>query len=111
MLTDPGARQVMADWPGEVSALLGRFRTAAARQPGDPGFSTLLECLHAASREVRESQHRVVPLSSGTKRLRHPALREIELEHGVLQLADNPEQKLVTFNVTDQDQAWISQLL
>ncbi|MER5555216.1 hypothetical protein ABT001_26730 [Streptomyces sp. NPDC002793] len=73
--------------------------------------STLLECLHAASREVRESQHRVVPLSSGTKRLRHPALREIELEHGVLQLADDPEQKLITFNVTDQDQAWISQLL
>jgi transcriptional regulator with XRE-family HTH domain len=113
MFTDPGARQVMVDWPAEASALLGRFRTAAARHPGDPGFSTLLERLHAASPEVRSwwPQHRVVPLSSGTKRLRHPVLGEIEFDHVVLQLADDPEQKLVTFNATDQDQARISQLL
>lgn len=67
----------------------------------------LLERLHAASPEVREwwPRHRVVSLSSGTKRLRHPALGEIELEHVVLQLADNPEQKLVTFNATDRDRA------
>lgn len=103
----------MADWPAEASALLGRFRTAAARHPSDPAFSTLLEHLLAASPEVRKwwPQHRVVPLSSGTKRLRHPALGEIELEHVVLQLSDNPEQKLVTFTATDQDQARITQLL
>ncbi|GCB52698.1 helix-turn-helix transcriptional regulator [Streptomyces sp. NL15-2K] len=113
MFTDPGARQVMVDWPAEASALLGRFRTAAARHPGDPGFSTLLERLHGASPEVRSwwPQYRVVPLSSGTKRLRHPVLGEIELEHVVLQLADDPERKLVTFTATAQDQARISQLL
>ncbi|MEV8630744.1 helix-turn-helix transcriptional regulator [Streptosporangium sp. NPDC051023] len=113
MFTDRGARQVMVDWSAEASALLGRFRTAAARHPGDPGFSALFERLHAASPEVREwwPQHRVVPLSSGAKRLRHPALGEIELEHVVLQLADDPEQKLVTFTASDQVQARISQLL
>ncbi|WP_405900442.1 helix-turn-helix transcriptional regulator [Streptomyces sp. NBC_00727] len=113
MFTDPGARQVMVDWPAEASALLGRFRSAAARHPGDTGFSTLLERLHTASPEVREwwPQHRVVPLSSGTKRLRHPALGVLELEHVVLQLADDPEQKLVTFNATNQDQARIAQLI
>jgi hypothetical protein len=113
MFTDPGARQVMVDWRAEASALLGRFRAAAARHPGDPGFGMLLERLHAASPEVRSwwPQHRVVPLSSGTKRLRHPALGEIELEHVVLQLADDPEQKLVTFTAADQVQARISRLL
>ncbi|WP_328902971.1 helix-turn-helix transcriptional regulator [Streptomyces sp. NBC_00441] len=113
MFTDPGARQVMVDWPAEASALLGRFRSAAARHPGDAGFSMLLERLHAASPEVREwwPQHRVVPLSSGTKRLRHAALGVLELEHVVLQLADDPEQKLVTFNATDEDQARISRLM
>ncbi|MFI0740350.1 helix-turn-helix transcriptional regulator [Streptomyces sp. NPDC021100] len=113
MFTDPGARQVMVDWPAEASALLGRFRTAAARHPGDPGFGALLERLHAVSPEVREwwPQHRVTPLSSGTKRLRHPALGEIELEHVVLRLADDPERKLVTFTAPDQVQARISRLL
>lgn len=113
MFTDPGARQVMVDWPAEASALLGRFRTAAARHPGDPGFSTLLGRLHAASPEVREwwPQHRVVPLGSGTKRLRHPVLGEIELEHVVLQLADDPEQKLVTFTASDQVRDRVARLL
>ncbi|MFI6512162.1 helix-turn-helix transcriptional regulator [Streptosporangium sp. NPDC050855] len=113
MFTDPDARKVMVDWPGEASALLGRFRTAAARHPGDSGFSTLLDRLHAASPEVRDwwPQHKVVPLGSGTKRLYHPALGEFELRHVVLQVADAPEQKLVTFTATDQDQARISELL
>ncbi|MFF7338067.1 helix-turn-helix transcriptional regulator [Streptomyces sp. NPDC008163] len=113
MFTDPGARQVMVDWPAEASALLGRFRSAAARHPGDPDFSTLLERLRAASPEVRAwwPQHRVVPLGSGTKRLRHPVLGILELEHVVLQLADDPEQKLVTFNAAAEDQARISRLM
>jgi hypothetical protein len=33
------------------------------------------------------------------------------LHHIVLQLADEPEHKLVTFTATDQDQARISELL
>ncbi|KAB7843814.1 helix-turn-helix domain-containing protein [Streptomyces mobaraensis] len=113
MFSDPAARQVMVDWPAEASALLGRFRTAAARHPGDPGFGSLLERLHTVSPEVREwwPQHRVMPLSSGTKRLRHPALGEIELEHVVLRLADDLDQKLVTFTASDRVQARISRLL
>lgn len=113
MFTDPGARQVMVDWPGEAAALLGRFRTAAARHPGDPAFSALLDRLRAASPEAREwwPQHKIVPLASGTKRLRHPVLGELELHHVVLQLADEPEHKLVTFTPTDRDQARISELL
>ncbi|MFR9800522.1 helix-turn-helix domain-containing protein [Streptomyces sp. MS06] len=113
MFTDPEAREVMVDWPAEASALLGRFRSASARHPGDPRFSELLERLLAASPEVREwwPQHVVTPLSSGTKRLRHPALGEIELQHVVLQLADDPEQKLVTFTAADQDQDRIAGLL
>ncbi|MEY9966917.1 hypothetical protein ABIA33_004982 [Streptacidiphilus sp. MAP12-16] len=113
MFTDPEAREVMVDWPAEASALLGRFRAAAARHPGDSGFSELLERLHAACPEVRDwwPQHTVTPLGSGTKRLRHPVLGELELHHVVLQLAEDPEQKLVTFTATDQDQDRIAQLL
>jgi transcriptional regulator with XRE-family HTH domain len=113
MFTDPEAREVMVDWSAEASALLGRFRAATARHPGDAGFTELLERLHVASPEVRDwwPQHTVTPMSSGTKRLRHPVLGELELHHVVLQLADDPEQKLVTFEATDQDQHRIATLL
>jgi hypothetical protein len=42
-------------------------------------------------------RHDIVALSSGTKRLRHPILGDLNLEHVELHLADDPEQKLVTF--------------
>jgi len=112
--TDPGAREILVDWAGEACVLLGRFRAAAARHPGDPGFGELLERLHAASPEVRAwwPQHDVVPLAPGTKRLRHPVLGELALDYVVLQFADQPEQKLVTFTATDPaDQLRISKLL
>ena len=48
---------------------------------------------------------------AATKRLRHPALGELELHHIVLQVADDPEQKLVTFTAGDRDQARIAELL
>ncbi|GAA2247426.1 MULTISPECIES: helix-turn-helix transcriptional regulator [Kitasatospora] len=112
MFTDPAAREILVDWEAVASALLGRFRTASARHPGDPGFTGLLERLRAASPEVREwwPQHRVVPLGSGTKRLRHPVLGEIEFRHVVLQLADDPEHKLVTYEADEADQARIAEL-
>jgi hypothetical protein len=113
MFTDPGARQIMADWPGEASALLGRFRATAARHPDAPDFAALLGRLLAASPEVRDwwPQHRVTPLGSGTKRLRHPVLGEIEFQHVVLRVADDPEQKLVTFVATDRDRERIAGFL
>jgi transcriptional regulator with XRE-family HTH domain len=112
MFTAPAAREVLVDWPGEASALLGRFRSAAARHPDDPGFPALVERLHAASPEVRSwwPRHDITPLGSGTKLLRHPVLGELTLTHVVLQLADDPEQKLVTFSAPDADLARIAGL-
>lgn len=112
MFTDPAARDVMVDWEREASALLGRFRAAAARHPGDAAFGSLIERLHARSPEARAwwARHDVTPLNSGTKRLRHPALGELVLHHVVLQLADDPDRKLVTFTAPDEVLARISAL-
>jgi transcriptional regulator with XRE-family HTH domain len=111
--TDPAARTVLVDWEPEAAALLARFRAAAARHPDEPGFAELIARLHAASPEVRAwwPRHEVAPLSSGTKRLRHPRLGELELHHVTLQIADDPEQKLVTFTGSAADQARIAQLI
>lgn len=108
----PPARAVFVDWEHEASAQLARFRGAAARHPGDPAFADLIERLHATSPEVRAWWPRqdVAPLGSGRKRLRHPALGEIELRHVVLQVADEPEQKLVTFAPSAGDERRIAEL-
>ncbi|MEW1861034.1 helix-turn-helix domain-containing protein [Streptomyces sp. NPDC088194] len=113
MFADPEARRIVVDWEEEASALLGRLRTAAARHPGDPGFADLLERLHAVSPEVRAwwPQHKVDTVGSGTKRLRHPELGEFTLHHVVLQLADNPEHKVVTCTPSPQDRPRVEALL
>lgn len=100
---DASARTVLAEWKREARAQLARFRSAAARHPDDAQFQSLIERLHAGSPEVRKwwPEHEVTPLSSGTKRIRHPAVGVIEFHHVVLQVADDPEQKLVTFCLAD----------
>jgi hypothetical protein len=69
--------------------------------------------LHATSPEVRAwwNRHHVAPLGGGTKRLRHPQLGEIDLPHVVLQVADNPEHKLVTFTPSPDDTERIAALI
>lgn len=111
--TDPAARTVLVDWETEASALLARFRAAAARHPDEPDFAQLIERLHAASPEVRAwwPRHEVAPLSSGTKKINHSQLGELQLHHVTLQLADDPEQKLVTFAGSAADQTRIAELI
>lgn len=105
MFTDPRARTIYVEWEREASAQLGRFRAAAARRPDDPEFVELIQRLLNASPEARRwwSRHDVLPLSSGTKRLRHHTLGELTVHHLVLQVADAPDQKLVTFASTSPD--------
>jgi transcriptional regulator with XRE-family HTH domain len=107
---DPAARTVLVDWESVAKAELARFRSAAARHPDDPQFAEMIARLQAGSAQVRQwwPAHEVVPLSSGVKRIRHPALGIIEFHHVVLQLADDPEQKLVTFTAGPQDTARIA---
>jgi transcriptional regulator with XRE-family HTH domain len=111
--THPGARTVLIEWETEAAAQLARFRAAAARHPGDPEFDSLIERLKAASPEVRAwwPRHHVAPLSSGTKRIHHPALGDLTFHHIVLQLADNPEQKLITFTPDQHDHTRLAQML
>jgi 8-oxo-dGTP pyrophosphatase MutT (NUDIX family) len=111
--TDPAARSILVDWEAEALAQLARFRAAADKRPDDPSCIALIERLRNASPEFRASwpRHEVAPLASGTKRLRHPVLGEMTFNHVVLTLADDPEQKLVTFAASDQDQDRIAALL
>ncbi|HKE77206.1 MAG TPA: helix-turn-helix transcriptional regulator [Acidimicrobiales bacterium] len=103
VFTAPEARQVYVEWEREAHAVLARFRLVAARRPDDPAFADLIARLHDASPEVRRwwPRHEVLPMAGGTKRLRHPAAGEMLLRHVVLEVADHPDQRLVTFSLDD----------
>jgi transcriptional regulator with XRE-family HTH domain len=105
MFTDPRARDIYADWDKDAAAMLARFRLSAARRPGDPSFAELIERLHEHSAEVRAwwPRHEVLAPSSGIKHLRHPLLGAVAFQHVVLQVADHPDQKLVTFETAGHE--------
>jgi transcriptional regulator with XRE-family HTH domain len=100
MFTADRAREVYLEWEPEARAMLGRFRLAAARYPDDPGVSGLIAELRRDSPHVRDwwPRHDVTALGSGTKKLRHPRLGPVEYAHVVLQVADHPDQTLVTYS-------------
>ena len=113
MFAAPRAREVFVEWESEAAAQLARYRAASARHLDAPSFVALNERLQAVSEEVRRlwSRHAVAPLGSGSKLLRHPALGVLRLHHTVLQVADAPEHKLVTFRPEPGDVERIAALL
>jgi len=94
------AREVYLEWEPEARAMLGRFRLAAARYPDDPDFGALIAELQRDSEYVRDwwPRHDVTAVGSGSKKLRHPRLGPVDYSHVVLQVADNPDQTLVTYS-------------
>ena len=72
-----------------------------------------IERLQSGSREVRKwwPEHEVTPPGSGTKRIRRPELGVFNFRHVVLQVADDPNQKLVTFTCGSPDGARLARLI
>jgi transcriptional regulator with XRE-family HTH domain len=101
MFTTDRAREVYCEWEPEARAMLGRFRLAAARHPDDADFAALIAELQRDSEHVRDwwPRHDVAGVGSGSKKLRHPRLGPVEYAHVVLQVADNPDQTIVTYSL------------
>jgi transcriptional regulator with XRE-family HTH domain len=106
MFTSDAAREIYLEWEPEARAMLGRFRLAAARHPGDPRVTRLIEDLRRDSPQVRDwwPAHDVSPIGGeGVKKLRHPRFGPVEYSHVILQVADNPDQVLVTYSPAEGD--------
>ena len=104
MFTSDAAREIYLEWEPEARAMLGRFRLAAARHPGDPRVTRLIEELRRDSPQVRDwwPAHDVSPIGGeGVKKLRHPRFGPVEYSHVILQVADHPDQVLVTYAPVD----------
>jgi transcriptional regulator with XRE-family HTH domain len=101
MFTTDQAHETYLEWESEARAMLGRFRLSAARHPDDPDIRSLITELQRDSEHVRDwwPRHDVAPIGgSGSKKLRHPRLGPVEYSHVVLQVADHPDQTLVTYS-------------
>jgi transcriptional regulator with XRE-family HTH domain len=111
--TDPGARRVLVDWEAESSAQVASFGATADRLGDDPSFGALIGRLREASPDFRVAWRRrkLAPPSSGGARIFHPVLGELTLTRVVLTLADDEEQKLLTFAASPPDQDRIAELL
>jgi transcriptional regulator with XRE-family HTH domain len=101
MFTSDTAKDVYLEWEPEARAMLGRFRLAAARHPGDPRVARLIDELQRESPQVRDwwPAHDVAAIGGeGVKKLRHPRLGPMEYSHVILQVADNPDHVLVSYS-------------
>jgi transcriptional regulator with XRE-family HTH domain len=101
MFTTDQAREIYLEWEPEARDMLGRFRLSTARYPDDPDVRTLIAELQRDSEHIRDwwPRHDVAAIGgTHSKKLRHPRLGPVEYSTVVLQVADRPDQTLVTYS-------------
>ena len=86
---DPAAQHFYVDWERVAKDLVAHLRSEAGRNPYDRGLSDLVGELSTRSPEFRTwwAAHNVRYHQTGTKRLRHPIVGELELSYEVMELS------------------------
>jgi transcriptional regulator with XRE-family HTH domain len=86
---DPAAHEFYVDWERTAKDLVAHLRSEAGRNPYDRGLSDLVGELSTRSQEFGTwwAAHNVRYHRSGTKRLRHPVVGELELAYEVMELS------------------------
>jgi hypothetical protein len=85
---DPAAVDFFPDWDRVASELVAHLRSEAGRNPHDKGLSDLVGELATRSDEfrVRWAAHNVRFHRTGTKRLHHPVVGDLELNYETMAL-------------------------
>jgi transcriptional regulator with XRE-family HTH domain len=86
---DPAAQAFYLDWERVAKDLVGHLRSEAGRNPYDRGLSDLVGELSTRSPEFRTwwAAHNVRYHHTGTKRIHHPVVGEMQLSYEVMELA------------------------
>ena len=86
---DPAAYDFYLDWERTAKDLVAHLRSEAGRNPYDRGLSDLVGELSTRSEPFRAwwAAHNVRYHRTGTKRLRHPVVGELELAYEVMDVA------------------------
>jgi len=86
---DPAAQDFYVDWERVAKDLVAHLRSEAGRHPHDRGLSDLIGELSVRSAEFGTwwAAHNVRYHQTGTKRLHHPIVGDLELSYEVMELA------------------------
>jgi hypothetical protein len=89
MFLDPAAPDFYTDWEQTASELVAHLRSEAGRNPYDRGLTDLVGELATRSDEFRTrwAAHNVRFHRTGTKRLHHPIVGDLELSYEAMELS------------------------
>lgn len=93
----PMAPSLIADWDSRAQRLVAEFRADFNHRPGDAGMKAIVEQLNAESAVFARQwrQHDVLHREGGEREFRHPQWGELKFSQTTLQVALQPEIKLV----------------
>lgn len=96
LILDPRARELFRDWKSVAAEAAGALRVDVGRHPNDAQANQLVGELAVHSEHFRQwwAGHRVATHSSGSVRLHHPAVGDLELNFENLVLPDDADQML-----------------
>ncbi|MBD1543708.1 helix-turn-helix domain-containing protein [Arthrobacter sp. IA7] len=96
LILDPRARELFRDWKSVAAEAAGALRVDVGRHPNDAQANQLVGELAVHSDHFRQwwAGHRVATRSSGSVRLHHPAVGDLELNFENLVLPDDADQML-----------------
>ena len=101
VLTRPATRRLFgADWAQIAQRIVAQFRIGYDLWAGDPAFTELVERLRRESAEFAAwwEAHDIRPTAAGQKRIDHPALGPMQLQHATFQCNDDPALRLVIYH-------------
>lgn len=87
----PAARHFYTDWERVTHESVGVLRVAAGKNPYDKELSNLIGelCTRSGIFRTMWGSHDVHVFREGTKRLRHPVVGDLQLDHESMQLDDD----------------------
>ena len=96
---DPAAQEFFLDWEKAAKDLVAPLRSMAGRNPYDRALSDLVGELSTRSDAFRTwwAAHNVRYHQTGTKRLHHPVVGELELSYEVMELSADTGLRLAVF--------------
>ncbi|HEY4829107.1 MAG TPA: helix-turn-helix transcriptional regulator [Solirubrobacteraceae bacterium] len=96
---DPAAQEFFLDWEKTAKDLVASLRSMAGRNPFDRALSDLVGELSTRSDAFRTwwAAHNVRYHQTGSKRLHHPVVGELELGYEVMELAADNGLRLAIF--------------
>jgi transcriptional regulator with XRE-family HTH domain len=96
---DPARRTFFPEWEAVARTLLQSFRVNAGRHVGDPAFAELIAELRAQSADFKAwwDEHDVVRRSIGEKRVNHPVVGELVLDHVAFVLPERPDLTVIVY--------------